>query len=165
MRYFLIRFDATVKIAHVLVNVHAQCHIPSTWLTWGVTCHRSSSPNHLDTTMTCKKIYVDCNQYLFIPKIWVWLLLLLSWLFWLGFSAYIPRSHYGKMMRNPSIHLDVVVKYSQKCDMDILLPKPYMYIEILIASSFGIIKGTSLQKKPRKRPNRDKALWWANPRN
>lgn len=74
---------------------------------------------------------------------------------------YIPSLHYGKMMQNPSIHLDVVVRYSQKCDMEILLPKPYICIEDLIASNFGTIKGTSLQKKSRKRPNQDKGPWWA----
>jgi hypothetical protein len=73
--------------------------------------------------------------------------------------------HSGKMMQNPSIHLDVVVKYSQRCDMDILLPKPYMCIENLISSNFGTIKGTSLQKKSIKWPNRDKGPWQENPRN
>lgn len=164
MRYFLIRFDALVKIVHVLVSVRKQCHMPSIWLAWCVTCH-----TQVPTTSTLewharKLSLIVTNIYLSQRYEYEYSCCCHGY-FDLDLVLHIPSLHYGKMMRNPSIHLDVVVKYSPKCDMDILLPKPYMCIENLIASNFGTIKGASLQKKSRKWPNRDKGPWQANPWN
>lgn len=61
------------------------------------------------------------------------------------------------MMQNPSIHLDVVVRYSQKCDTEILLPKPYICIEDLIASNFGTsLKELHCKRNQEKGPTKTK---------
>jgi len=112
----------------------------------GMVCDLSySSSNHLNTWVTCKKTFFDCHQYLFISKIWIWIFLLLSWLFWLGSSA-----SYTKLALWQDDEESI---NSSRCCGEVLTkmwhghPTPET---LHVYRNFETIKGASLQKKLKK---------------